>query len=76
MLERGEALALAADERAQGLVLFVIRSDDVEAVRLAGLDDDVHVEAECSMSWVRIVSPAASAAGEAFRGLELPHAHG
>ena len=45
VLEGGKALALAPDERPERLLLVAF-TDDVEAVRLAGLDLDEDVEIE------------------------------
>ena len=45
VLQRGEALSLATDESAEGLLLVTI-GHDVESARLAGLDLDPNVEPE------------------------------
>ena len=70
VLERGQALALAPDERAEGLLLVAV-GDDVEPARLAGLDLDADVEAEVAHELLEDGLAGGERLGRCLGGLEV-----
>src|SRR5450756_1695835 len=71
MLEGGEPLPLATDERAKGLVLFVVGADHIEAIRLAGLDVDGDREAQVLHQLLEESLPCVKCGRRRLGGLEL-----
>src|SRR4051812_33547533 len=70
VLERGQPLALAADEGAQSVLLVAV-ADNVEAARLAGLDLHADVEAEETHELLEDVLARGENLGRGLGGLEI-----
>ena len=70
VLEGRQALALAADERPERLLLVAV-GDDVEAARLAGLDLDADVEPEVAHQLLEDRLAGGEGLGRRLGGLEV-----
>src|SRR4029079_11402129 len=70
VLERREALALPADQRAERLLLVAV-ADDVEPAGLTGLDLDAHVEPEEAHQLLEDVLARGERLGRGFSGFEV-----
>jgi hypothetical protein len=71
VLERGQALALATDQGAEGFSLVAV-ADDVQAAGLAGLDLDADVEPEVDHELLedRLQQPSRGACGLGLRAAD------